>query len=55
VETTEQAALPREMGCPSAQGWLYAPALPPQDALALLDRVLAPTRAHAAGPVPGSR
>src|SRR5665648_198839 len=26
-----------------------------QDALALLDLVLAPTRAHAAGPVPGSR
>jgi len=42
VETTEQAALLREMGCPSGQGWLYAPALPPQEAQALLGRVLEP-------------
>jgi diguanylate cyclase (GGDEF)-like protein/PAS domain S-box-containing protein len=51
VETAEQADQLRSMGCDTAQGWLYARALPPDDAGALLGRRLAdpstepPTRA----------
>jgi diguanylate cyclase (GGDEF)-like protein len=38
VETPEQAALLLEMGCPSAQGWLYSKALPADEVTPLLDR-----------------
>ncbi|MGW6130274.1 EAL domain-containing protein [Cellulomonas sp. NPDC055163] len=36
VETEEQAAILRSMGCTGAQGWLYASALPGDEAGALL-------------------
>ena len=36
VETTQQEARLRDMGCGSAQGWLYAKALPPDAARDLL-------------------
>lgn len=42
VETPEQAALLRQMGCGNAQGWLYARAVPGDEAGELLGRVLAP-------------
>jgi EAL domain-containing protein (putative c-di-GMP-specific phosphodiesterase class I) len=38
VETEEQAAFLRLRGCATAQGYLYGPALPPADFLALLRR-----------------
>ena len=38
VETPEQAARLLEMGCPSAQGWLYSKALPTDQITPLLDR-----------------
>jgi EAL domain-containing protein (putative c-di-GMP-specific phosphodiesterase class I) len=37
VEQPEQAAHLREMGCPSAQGWLYSPAVPADQITPLLD------------------
>jgi diguanylate cyclase (GGDEF)-like protein/PAS domain S-box-containing protein len=37
VERADQAALLREMGCPSAQGWLYSKAVPAEDVTPLLD------------------
>ncbi|MEI6623828.1 MAG: bifunctional diguanylate cyclase/phosphodiesterase [Actinomycetes bacterium] len=37
VEHPEQAARLHAMGCPSAQGWLYSKALPPEDIAPLLD------------------
>lgn len=39
VEHTEQAARLQQMGCPSAQGWLYSAAVPPEDVIGLLDRI----------------
>ncbi len=39
VEHPEQATILREIGCPSAQGWLYSKALPPEDVTRLLDHV----------------
>ena len=39
VEHVEQAALLRTMGCPSAQGFLYSPALPAEQITPLLDHV----------------
>ena len=39
VEQPEQAAHLYQLGCPSAQGWLYAPALPPDQVSSLLDHV----------------
>ena len=39
VEHSDQAARLREMGCPSAQGWLYSPAVPPEDVLPLLGHI----------------
>ncbi|MGY1740077.1 MULTISPECIES: putative bifunctional diguanylate cyclase/phosphodiesterase [unclassified Blastococcus] len=58
VETAEQAALLRELGCPTAQGWLWGPAVP---VAALLDgpgwagtlRERVPTTPHAGTPGPG--
>jgi diguanylate cyclase (GGDEF)-like protein len=44
VETAEQAALLRSMGCPRGQGYLWSPAVP-------LDRLLAIIAAHEAAPV----
>jgi diguanylate cyclase (GGDEF)-like protein/PAS domain S-box-containing protein len=38
VEHPEQAARLREIGCPSAQGWLFSKAVPPDQIDALLDR-----------------
>ena len=43
VETTEQADHLRTMGCETAQGWLYAKALPGDTAGALLGTVLTPS------------
>ena len=37
VEFPEQAARLRDMGCPSAQGWLYAKALPTEEVTPLLE------------------
>jgi len=37
VETEEQRATLRDLGCPTAQGYLFAPALPPSEFEALLD------------------
>ena len=42
VETEQQADQLREMGCGSAQGWLYAKALPAEDARNLLGTPLSP-------------
>jgi diguanylate cyclase (GGDEF)-like protein/PAS domain S-box-containing protein len=42
VETEQQADELRAMGCGSAQGWLYAKALPPEQAAALLGKALDP-------------
>jgi sensor c-di-GMP phosphodiesterase-like protein len=39
VEHVEQAARLREMGCPTAQGWLYSAAVPPEKVLPVLDAV----------------
>lgn len=39
VETPEQASRLRQMGCPSAQGWLFAKALPADEVTGLLDHV----------------
>jgi predicted signal transduction protein with EAL and GGDEF domain len=39
VENHDQAAHLREMGCPSAQGWLYSAAVPPEKVLPLLDHI----------------
>jgi EAL domain-containing protein (putative c-di-GMP-specific phosphodiesterase class I) len=39
VEHRDQAAHLREMGCPSAQGWLYSAAVPPEKVLPLLDHI----------------
>lgn len=39
VEQLDQAASLHQMGCPSAQGWLYSPAVPPEAVSSLLDRV----------------
>ena len=43
VETPEQAALLAELGCRAAQGWLFARALPPDQAGALIGRRLGPS------------
>jgi EAL domain-containing protein (putative c-di-GMP-specific phosphodiesterase class I) len=37
VENPEQATHLRDMGCPSAQGWLYSQALPPDEITPLLN------------------
>jgi EAL domain-containing protein (putative c-di-GMP-specific phosphodiesterase class I) len=37
VERPDQAAYLHQMGCPSAQGWLYSAAVPAKDVAALLD------------------
>jgi diguanylate cyclase (GGDEF)-like protein/PAS domain S-box-containing protein len=37
VEHAEQASHLRQMGCPTAQGWLYAKALPQEEVTPLLD------------------
>ncbi len=42
VETPEQAALLRHLGCRTAQGWLFARPLPPAQAGALIGRLLVP-------------
>ncbi|MDO8391792.1 MAG: EAL domain-containing protein [Actinomycetota bacterium] len=39
VEHSAQAAYLRQMGCPSAQGWLYSKAVSAEDVTALLDHV----------------
>lgn len=39
VESPEQASYLRKVGCPSAQGWLYAKALPPDQATPLLSHI----------------
>jgi diguanylate cyclase (GGDEF)-like protein/PAS domain S-box-containing protein len=39
VERPDQAARLRQMGCPSAQGWLYSAAVPADDVIPLLDRI----------------
>jgi EAL domain-containing protein (putative c-di-GMP-specific phosphodiesterase class I) len=39
VEHPEQAARLRQMGCPTAQGWLYSAAVPPEDVLPLLGHI----------------
>jgi len=36
VEGPEQATRLRQMGCPSAQGWLYSPAVPAEGMAALV-------------------
>jgi diguanylate cyclase (GGDEF)-like protein/PAS domain S-box-containing protein len=46
VEHPDQAALLHQMGCPSAQGWLYSKALPVEDVTPLLDRAGPWTRLH---------
>jgi EAL domain-containing protein (putative c-di-GMP-specific phosphodiesterase class I) len=43
VETAEQAAALRALGCRSAQGFLYAPAVPETELLAVLGDLLATT------------
>lgn len=43
VETPEQAALLAELGCTTAQGWLFARALPPAEAGALIGRAIGPS------------
>jgi diguanylate cyclase (GGDEF)-like protein len=40
VETPQQLARLRELGCDFGQGWLFAAAMPPQEAAALLERGL---------------
>ena len=42
VETPEQAALLRDLGCTTAQGWLFARPMPPEEAGALIGTELAP-------------
>ena len=42
VQHQEQAAHLYELGCPSAQGWLFAPALPPAEIASLLDHIYPP-------------
>ncbi|MDT0166794.1 EAL domain-containing protein [Actinotalea sp. AC32] len=42
VETADQAARLHEMGCSSAQGWLYAKAVPGDEAGRLLGRTIGP-------------
>ncbi|KGM16881.1 hypothetical protein N867_14335 [Actinotalea fermentans ATCC 43279 = JCM 9966 = DSM 3133] len=42
VETPEQAALLRDLGCTTAQGWLFARPLPPEEADTLIGTELAP-------------
>ncbi len=37
LETREQAAVLRSMGCPGAQGYLYSRAVPAEEITALLD------------------
>jgi EAL domain-containing protein (putative c-di-GMP-specific phosphodiesterase class I) len=37
VEHADQADLLRSLGCPTAQGFLYSPAVPPEELAALLD------------------
>lgn len=49
VETPEQAEHLQRLGCDNAQGWLYARALPGEEAGALLGRALQTTAAVAAG------
>ena len=39
VERPDQAARLRQMGCPSAQGWLYSAAVPAEAVIPLLDRI----------------
>jgi sensor c-di-GMP phosphodiesterase-like protein len=36
VERADQADLLHQLGCPGAQGWLYSPALAPEDITPLL-------------------
>ena len=52
VETAAQAEHLRTMGCATAQGWLYAAALPGDEALALLGHPL-PPRSHDGAPHAG--
>jgi len=42
VETPEQASYLREVGCPSAQGWLYSKALPADQIVPLLSHTYPP-------------
>ncbi len=39
VEHLDQSAHLRRTGCPSAQGWLYSKAVPPDEATARLDHI----------------
>lgn len=43
VETQEQAAILRSVGCDLAQGWLFSPAVPESDVPRILDERLVPT------------
>jgi EAL domain-containing protein (putative c-di-GMP-specific phosphodiesterase class I) len=55
VETREQARLLLELGCPRAQGWLFAKALPVAELRTRLDeqrRVAAVPAASAGAPGP---
>jgi diguanylate cyclase (GGDEF)-like protein/PAS domain S-box-containing protein len=54
VETEQQAARLREMGCGSAQGWLYARALPPGEARELLGTPLSVASGDAAARRPAA-
>jgi len=42
IETTEQAALLRDLGCTAAQGYLFAPAVPVEVMERILDQGLGP-------------
>ncbi len=55
VETAEQASYLRDVGCPSAQGWLYAKALPAAQITPLLHRTFPTSDAleHGHGKVSG--
>lgn len=58
VETAEQAALLRELGCTTAQGWLFGKALPADEAGALIGTTLGPPgppTTGASGPPEGAR
>ncbi len=39
VEHPAQASRLLQMGCPSAQGWLYSAAVPPEDVAGLLGHI----------------
>jgi len=44
VESAEQAIVLRQMGCPSAQGFLYSRAVPVEQVTPLLDHTYAVSR-----------